>query len=161
MITLSTFSSEKIRISITQLHIKDVNEMKKNNSSLALLLIFAATLFSVTVAASEKSVQHLQLPDVTSIEEAKQVFFDTTAELQAKNKLDADELHEIHIITYSLEKAVAYFAENSADEQQAAAKKMAELVELIHIGSENNRAAETGAHLKEYFKLADAFSKQL
>jgi len=38
---------------------------------------------------------------------------------------------------------------------------MTEVVELIHLGSENNRAAETKVYLEAYFKLASAFSKGL
>ncbi len=65
------------------------------------------------------------------------------------------------MITYSLEKAVAYFADNTQGEQQAAANKIAEVVELVHIGSENNRAAETKSYLEEYFTLANTFSSTL
>ena len=135
--------------------------MRLKNNSLALLLSLFTALYSANLLASEKSVKHLDLPDVTSLEEAKQVFSETTLELQEKNKLDETELHEIHMITYSLEKAVAYFAENMQGDQQAAAKNMAEVVELVHIGSENNRASETEGHLKEYFKLAKEFSGEL
>lgn len=129
--------------------------------TLAFGLAFLTTLNVLTVVASDKPVQHLQLEDITTLDEAKRVFSETTAQIESKNKLDADELHDIHIITYSLEKAVAYFAENSTGEQQVTAKKMAEVVELVHLGSENNRAEETKVYLIEYFKLADKFSKGL
>jgi hypothetical protein len=132
--------------------------MRLKTSLLALQLCIFAVLYSTHLPASEKPVQHLQLPDVTSYEEAKQVFSEITRELRKKHKLDEAELHEIHMTTYSLEKAVAYFAENMKGDQQAAAKNIAEVVELVHIGSENNRASETEVYLKEYFKLAEKFS---
>lgn len=126
------------------------------------------TIVTITTAlvlspsfADEKSVQHLNLPDITSEQEAKQVFSETIAALQKKEKLDAAELHEIHIITYSLEKAIAYFSEHIEGDEQAAAKSLAEQVELIHIASENNRAAKTKDYLKEYFHLASSFAKRL
>ena len=116
---------------------------------------------SADVSASDQPIQHLQLPDVTSYEEAKTVFSNTTLELQGKTQLDATELQEIHVITYSLEKALAYLVENTAGDRNAAASKMAELVELVHLASENNRAAETKTNLGEYFKLAESFSMTL
>lgn len=116
---------------------------------------------SVIMASEEEPIKHLEVPEIISSEEAKRVFIETTSELRTKTKLDASELHEIHIITYSLEKAIAYFAENMKDEQQAEAKKMAEVVELVHLDSENNRATKTREHLDQYFNLADAFSRNL
>jgi len=124
---------------------------------MALLIVLVAGLHTVS-AASDKSVQHIELADIDSFDEAKQVFSETTSQLQEKAKLDAVELQNIHIITYSLEKAVAYFVENMQGEQQIAATKMAELVELIHIGSENNRPVKVD--LEAYFKLAETFSVQ-
>jgi len=125
-------------------------------------LLASLTFLSVTaVVASDKPVKHLEVDDITSLQEAKKVFSETTLEIQGKNKFDAAELHDIHMITYSLEKAVAYFAENSEGEQQITAKKMAEVVELVHLGSENNRTEETKVYLQEYFKLADSFSTGL
>jgi len=91
--------------------------------SKVLLMMAMAALYSAAVAASDKPIQHVQLPDVTSLEEAMTVFSETTLELQDKTELSATQLHEIHIITYSLEKAVAYFAENMKGEQQVTAKK--------------------------------------
>jgi len=126
---------------------------------MALLIVLVAGLHTVS-AASDKSVQHIELADIDSFDEAKQVFSETTSQLQEKAKLDAVELQNIHIITYSLEKAVAYFVENMQGEQQIAATKMAELVELIHIGSENNRPADVKVDLEAYFKLAETFSAQ-
>ena len=99
------------------------------------------------VSATDEPVKHLDVPDIVSFEEAKRVFVETTLQLREKTKLDAAELHEIHMITYSLEKAVAYFSENMKDEQQEVAKKMAAIIERVHIGSENNRAADTETNL--------------
>lgn len=105
----------------------------------------------------EKPIQHLKLPDITSQQKAVEVMKSTTVQLKSKKKLEDSELGNIHIITYSLEKAIAYFVENSVGDQQAAAKKMAEVVEAVHLNSENNRAEKTKAALDEYFKLAGAF----
>lgn len=136
--------------------------MKKVLSVTYLVLLASlVTLFAATANSAEKPVKHLDLPDVTSYEQAKKVFAETSAQLQSKTKLDAGELHQIHMITYSLEKAVAYFSENMKDKQQADAKKIAEVVELVHLGSENNRTEETKIYLSEYSKLAKAFSKTL
>jgi len=71
--------------------------------------------------------------------------------------LDAKELNEIHMTTYSLEKAIAYFAENTNGDQQVEAEKMAEVVELIHLASETDRADEAGVYLEDYSKRASAF----
>ena len=82
-----------------------------------LLAIFATTLtayISAPAFATTKAIKHIDLPDITSYEEAKEVFNQTTSELREKNKLDATELQEVHMITYSLEKAVAYFSKNMA-----------------------------------------------
>lgn len=128
---------------------------------IATITALTSTLTPVVAVASEEPVQHLELADVTSYEEAKQVFTETTAKMQSKTKLNANELGEIHIITYSLEKAVAYFAENMEGEQKARAKIMANVVELVHLGSENNRPIETKVYLDEYFKLADTFAAGL
>lgn len=108
-----------------------------------------------------KPVQHLKLPNITSEEKAVEVMRSTTDKLKGKAKLDATELGEIHIITYSLEKAIAYFAENTTGDQQATAKKMAEVCEKVHLNSENNRAEKTKAALDEFFKLEETFSKGL
>lgn len=127
------------------------------------LLCLTITVVSIKsqMLFAEESVKHLDLPDLTSMQEAKTVFAETTEELKTKQKFDASELHDIHIITYSLEKAIAYFAENTEGDQQTAAKEMAEVVELVHIGSENDRAAEAEVYLQEYFNLASKFSEAL
>ena len=136
--------------------------MKKVTSiAFSVLLFTIASLHSSLAISAEKPVQHLKLSDITSFKEAKKVFIETTAQIRSKTKLDAAELHEIHMITYSLEKAVAYFADNMKAEQKNAARKIAEVVDLVHLGSENNRTAETKVYLEEYFKLAEAFTKKL
>ena len=127
----------------------------------SLLLSACLFLFTASNALAEKPVQHLVLPDVETLAEAKQVFADTTAQIKTKTKLDAAELHDIHMITYSLEKAIAYFADNMTGEKQKAAQKMAQVVELVHLGSENNRQVETKIYLEEYFKLAQSFTASL
>ena len=66
-----------------------------------------------------------------------------------------------HVITYSLEKAVAYFSKNMEGDQQVSAKEIAELVELIHLSAENNRASETEVYLQEYFELANTYREGL
>ncbi len=136
-------------------------KMSKLKIPLLLLLAMLVSTMSTSMMASDKPIKHLDLPDVTSMEEAKQVFASTTSELKQKQKLNAEEVHEIHIVTYSLEKAIAYFVENSAAAQLGHAKQMADVVELVHLASENNRSAETQTHLEEYFKLANTFSNGL
>ena len=71
------------------------------------------------------------------------------------------ELHEIHVITYSLEKAVAFFAENLSGARQETAQEMAVVVEEVHLSSENNRREETKAALDQYFALFESFTKGL
>ena len=69
------------------------------------------------------------------------------------------ELLEIHMITYSLEKAVAFFAENLSGARQVTAQEMAVVVEEVHLSSENNRKGETKAALDQYFALFESFTK--
>ena len=129
-----------------------------------LLAIFATTLtayISAPAFATTKAIKHIDLPDITSYEEAKEVFNQTTSELRKKNKLDATELQEVHMITYSLEKAVAYFSKNMEGDQQVSAKEIAELVELVHVSAENNRASETKVYMQEYFELANTYLEGL
>lgn len=128
---------------------------------LSAILISFSTLFTAAVFAAEKPVQHLKLEDITSYDEAKKVFFETTSQIKSKTKLDAAELHEIHMITYSLEKAIAYFVENMEAEQKVSAEKIAMVVELVHLGSENNRTEETKVYLEDYFSRAELFGKAL
>ena len=106
----------------------------------------------------EKPIQHLKLEDIATESSAAQVMKSTTEQLRAKTNLDALELHEIHMITYSLEKAVAFFAENLNGARQATAQEMAVVVEEIHLSSENNRKEETKAALYQYFALFESFT---
>lgn len=130
-----------------------------------MLATLAATLFimltSLSSTNAEKPVQHLDLPDLTSLEEAKNIFLETTKALKEKQTLDEPELNEVHIITYSLEKAVAYFKDNLENEKQLLANQMAVVVEEVHLASENNLDLETKSHLQVYFRLADSLTPQL
>jgi hypothetical protein len=105
----------------------------------------------------EKPIQHLKIADITSYEKAKEVFQEETAKIKPKETLDSNSLNEIHIITYSLEKSVAYFANNLEGAQKAKAEELAVVVEEIHLDSENFRLEKTEMHLKRYIQLADAF----
>lgn len=122
---------------------------------------FLSLLSLSNALAADKPTQHLQLPDVTSLEEAKKVFLETTSVLESKRELNAAELNDIHMTTYSLEKAIAYFVENTKGGQQVEAKQMADVVELIHLASETNRADEARIYLEDYSKRALAFSEKL
>lgn len=136
--------------------------MKKLLSFALYSLLTCMTALHATAGfADEKPVQHLIVDDITTYENAQVVFADTTAQLKTKTTLDAAQLHDIHMITYSLEKAIAYFADNLEGDQQAASKKMAAVVELVHLASENNRKEETEVYLQEYFSQADAFAQTL
>lgn len=118
-------------------------------------------LSSIEHSEKEKPIQHLNLPDITSRERAVDVMDSTTAELKSKKTLNEEALSEIHYITYSLEKAVAYFVENSSGEQQAAAREMAAVVEEVHLHSENNRIEETRKALDQYYELHEPFRRDL
>ncbi|MFK7845643.1 MAG: DUF6746 family protein [Rhodothermales bacterium] len=124
------------------------------------LLVFTMIL-SLSVLATdelkEKPTQHLKIADVDSMEEAKEIFIDKTVEIRNKKTLNLEEVSQIHIITYTLEKSVAYFAENLKGEKQKTAKEIAVVVEDIHIASERNRLGELKKHLNEYFDLVDKF----
>ena len=87
--------------------------------------------------------------------EAKLIFLEKSTELRNKTVLDSEELQQIHIITYTLEKSVEFFIINLEDEQQVLSKEIAVVVENIHINSENNRKEKTKIFLKKYFELAD------
>jgi len=132
--------------------------MIKNYVSFILTAIF---MLNANLGFAEKPVQHLILPDITSYPEAKKVFLATTAELKTKTELNANELHDIHIITYSLEKAVAYFVQHLDSVEKSSINTLAEVIELIHIGSENNRKEETKIYLETYFNLAESLKRQL
>ena len=66
-------------------------------------------------------------------------------------------MQQIHIVTYTLEKSVEYFAENLTDEKQELVKEIAVVVENIHLNSENNRKKDTQQQLIKYFELANKF----
>ena len=124
------------------------------------LLVFSMLLSLSVLAADEskeKPTQHLKIADVNSMEEAKEIFIDKTMEIRSKKKLNLEEASQIHIITYTLEKSVAYFAENLKGEKQKLAKEIAVVVEDIHIASESNRLEKLKKHLNEYFDLVDQF----
>ena len=124
-------------------------------------VLFLVVIFLLPVLVSAESkvkpTQHLVIADVTSMEDAKAIFLEKTLEIRAKKNIGLKEASEIHIITYTLEKSVAYFSENLAGEKQSLAKQMAVVVEEIHISSESNNLGELQKHLKEYFDLSDKF----
>ncbi len=126
-----------------------------------LALFVFSMLFSFSVLAGDekkdKPTQHLQIADVTSMEQAKEIFLDKTVEIRNKETLDLEAASQIHIITYTLEKSVAYFAENLEGEKQEQAKEMAVVVEDIHIASESNKLSELQKHLDKYFDLVGKF----
>ena len=126
-----------------------------------LVLLVFTMLFSLSALAAdesnEKPTQHLQVADVQSMEEAKAIFIDKTAEIRAKTPLNIENASQIHIITYTLEKSVGYFTENLSGEKQEQAKEIAVVVEDIHIASESNRLEELQKQLKNYFALVDEF----
>jgi len=117
----------------------------------------ASTSIESTSEPKKKPTQHLKIADVTSMQAAKSIFINKTAELNSKTKLDVVELQEIHIITYTLEKSVAYFAEHLTGERQKLAKQIAIIVEDIHINSEDNQKASTRKHLDTYTMMAEKF----
>ena len=126
-----------------------------------LLLFVFTVLFSLSALAAdvskEKPTQHLQVADVNSMEEAKVIFLDKTVEIRNKKPLNLGAASQIHIITYTLEKSVAYFAENLEGEKQDQAKQIAVVVEDIHLASESNRLDDLQKYLDKYFDLADKF----
>ncbi len=128
---------------------------------LGLVSLVAVAMTQTAHSDSEKPVKHLDLPDVTTLAEAKKTFNEATSELQTKTNLNAAELNEIHIITYSLERALAYFVDNSDGDSKKAAEKMAVVIEEVHLASENNRVEETRSSLDEYFGLAERFAETL
>lgn len=130
----------------------------------SLVVFVLGMVFVVTAQAGspsgEKPVQHLKVADLTSMEEAKSVFLDKTIEIATKQTLDSAELQQIHVITYTLEKSVAYFAEQLSGAPQVLAQEIAVVVENIHIHSENNRKADTQEQLRQYFEQAQNFIVQ-
>ena len=126
---------------------------------LALLVFTMFISFSALASneSKEKPTQHITIPDVVSMEEAKEIFIDKTVEIRKKKTLNLEAAMQIHIITYTLEKSVAYFAENLNGEKQKLAKEIAIVVEELHIASENNRLEQLKKNLNTYFDLVDRF----
>ena len=125
---------------------------------LLLILVMFMTLPVLASAETKvKPTQHLKIADVTSMKEAKSIFLEKTLEIRSKKNIGLKEASEIHIITYTLEKSVAYFAQNLTGEKQSLAKQMAIVVEDIHINSESNNLDKLRIHLKEYDELSDKF----
>ena len=124
-------------------------------------LAFILALSVQAAGASEvKPGKHLEVPSVTTIEDAKMIFLEKTLEMNSKQTLNETELQQIHIITYSLEKSLIYFNENLTGEKKRLVKKIADTVESIHLNSENNRKEETQKQLNKYFGLASKFIYQ-
>ena len=107
-----------------------------------------------TIEKVKKPVQHLKIADITSLENATKIFKETVAQLQSKTKFDAAELHEIHMITYSTEKAIAYFGDNLTGDQKELAQKAAIILEEVHLASEGNNKEKTQKNLTEFLALA-------
>ncbi|RZM84817.1 hypothetical protein C3B51_02495 [Pseudoalteromonas rubra] len=118
-----------------------------------------SAVLAFSAQADEKSIQHLKIADVTSVEDARKIFIEKTSEIRSKRDLDAAELQEIHVITYTLEKSVEYFALNLIGDKKKLAEDIAVVVENIHINSERNRKEETRKYLNQYFVMADTFIK--
>ncbi len=126
------------------------------------LLIISLNIFTTAYASTEEtSVKHMKVADMNSLKEAKLIFAEKSTELKSKKVLDAEELQQIHVITYTLEKSIEYFVLNLQGEKQALSKKAAIIVENIHINSENNRKEKTEGYLKEYFELAEKLESKL
>lgn len=112
-------------------------------------------LLSPFAFAADGPIQHKQVADITDKAEAKKVFQESTEALKKQEKLTPEAMHEIHMITYSLEKSVAYFAENTKGKSQMLANKMVDVVENIHLNSETNEVEKTQAALDTYYPLAE------
>jgi hypothetical protein len=118
--------------------------------------------FNTHISAGEsKPVSHIKLENITSSEAARSVFQKDTAELKAKSPLNNEALPNVHFITYSLEKSIAYYAEKGGDDVQVLAKEIADVVEAIHLHSENGRLEETQNNLQNYFILAETLEAKL
>ncbi|WP_240657351.1 DUF6746 family protein [Pseudoalteromonas rubra] len=124
-----------------------------------LIVLLMSAVLAFSAQADEKSIQHLKIADVTSVEDARKIFIEKTSEIRSKRDLDAAELQEIHVITYTLEKSVEYFALNLIGDKKKLAEDIAVVVENIHINSERNRKEETRKYLNQYFVMADTFIK--
>ena len=126
-------------------------------SLLGLSIFIGACQDNANVSHEQKPVQHLQLPDITTQAEAWDVLQATSQQLRNRQQLDASELNDIHMITYSLEKAIAYFATQSEPTLAKQAQAMAIVVEDLHLHSENNRKEASQAALNHYFKAMNPF----
>lgn len=137
--------------------------MNKITNTIKSALITALVTLSINsaTATEEKPVQHLKLEAVKSSEEAYRVFVKDTKALKDKKELNEKALHEIHYITYSLEKSIAYYSEKGEGSIQDAAKALAIIVEDIHVHSENNRPEKTQKYLAQYFTEAKKFNALL
>ncbi len=124
----------------------------------ALVMISCDQNTTTSAEAPEKPTKHMEVPDVTTLDAAKSIFKERTDEIIGKQKLDTQELHEIHMSTYHLEKAVAYFAENAEGDQKKAAEDLAVVVEEIHLKSEGFKPAETKAEIAKLSELTKAFA---
>jgi len=129
--------------------------MKKLTLTLIVCLL-SLNVFSDTQTA-DKPVQHIVVENIASFAEAEKVFVEMTADLKAKIVLDESELHQIHMITYSLEKSLAFYSESLGGAAQKLAEDIAIVVEEIHLASENNRQESTKNSMREYFRLAEDF----
>ena len=125
--------------------------------SLSTLLYFSANLH----AGEEKPIKHMEKANITDAAKAKEVFLADTKKLMAQGELNEKALHQIHFITYSLEKSVAFYAEQGKEEIQTIAQEMAAVVEEVHLNSENNRTEETRKSLDQYFAMAKKLEAQL
>ncbi len=130
-------------------------------SLLGLSIFIGACQDNAHVSHEQKPVQHLQLPDITTQSEAWDVLQATSQQLRNHQQLDARELNEIHMITYSLEKAIAYFATQSEPTLTKQAQAMAIVVEDLHLHSENYRKEASQAALNRYFKLYEPFLSEV
>ena len=126
-------------------------------SLLGLTIFIGACQDNADVSHEQKPVQHLQLPDIATQSKAWDVLQKTNEQLRTRQQLDTGELNEIHMITYSLEKAIAYFATESEPTLAKQAQAMAIVVEDLHLHSENNRKEASQAALNRYFKLYEPF----
>ncbi|MCF1428281.1 MAG: hypothetical protein LPD71_11925 [Shewanella sp.] len=122
-------------------------------------LVFTVLVALSTLAASgdERPTQHLKAPDVTNMQDAKDIFLEMNHELMEMPNIGMQQAAEIHILTYTLEKSVAYFADNLTGDKQSLAKQMVVVVEEIHLTSERNRIDALKQHLNGYSELVDQF----
>lgn len=132
------------------------------NKTFKLTLTFLfSTLLANYSLGGEKPIQHLKLESIDNANVAKSVFIKDTQTLRQKSVLTPKVLSEIHFLTYSLEKSIAYYVYNSEGDMQKLAKEMAIVVEEIHLSSENNRGEKTRQSLDKYFSLAEKFEAEL